>query len=282
MTTNHHRVRKRLEGFEEALAKADLTLDNCEFYNGGSAPAEGPRNDRSCAEPQPHIDAPYYSYDNLLGAGGLSCIACNKKNPSKIEGRLQRRGNCLMACRANLPPWMPAAVNRVTVPQGSRLRAAAGDAIEPTPTLQRETLLRLNPEPKTNVHPRRPDGQPDRRSADDDRIEIVDVGASNVSDKELPSYDALLDQNLARLTAFEPNPAELARLTPTDSRRYFPTPLAQVKPCPSTSPKVPAFFHPPAQRGSESRNPFLWRADRRAIGKSMATHRIDDLAEITA
>ena len=34
----------------------------------------------------------------------------------------------------------------------------------------------------------------------DDRIEIVDVGASNVSDKELPSYDALLTNNLARLT----------------------------------------------------------------------------------
>ena len=47
----------------------------------------------------------------------------------------------------------------------------------------------------------------------DDRIEIVDVGASNVSAKELPSYDALLANNLGRLTAFEPNPAELTKLT---------------------------------------------------------------------
>jgi hypothetical protein len=78
----------------------------------------------------------------------------------------------------------------------------------------------------------------------DDRIEIVDVGASNVSAKELPSYDALLTNNLARLTGFEPNPAELAKLTPTDTRRYLPYASARVPHCPSTSPKAPAFVPP--------------------------------------
>ena len=52
-------------------------------------------------------------------------------------------------------------------------------------------------------------------------IEIVDVGASNIS-KEIPSYDLLLGSRLARLTAFEPNPAEFSRLVSDDARRYLP------------------------------------------------------------
>jgi hypothetical protein len=54
------------------------------------------------------------------------------------------------------------------------------------------------------------------------RIEVVDVGASNLSTSETPPYQPLLDHGLARLTGFEPNPAELAKLTPTESRRYLP------------------------------------------------------------
>lgn len=52
-------------------------------------------------------------------------------------------------------------------------------------------------------------------------IEIVDVGASNIS-AEIPSYDRLLGSGLARLTAFEPNPAEFSRLVSDDTRRYLP------------------------------------------------------------
>lgn len=52
-------------------------------------------------------------------------------------------------------------------------------------------------------------------------IEIVDVGASNIS-KEIPSYDLLLGNKLARLTAFEPNPAQFSRLVSDDVRRYLP------------------------------------------------------------
>jgi FkbM family methyltransferase len=52
-------------------------------------------------------------------------------------------------------------------------------------------------------------------------IEIVDVGASNIS-AEIPSYDLLLGSGLARLTAFEPNPAEFSRLVSDDTRRYLP------------------------------------------------------------
>ena len=116
----------------------------------------------------------------------------------------------------------------------------------------------------------------------DDRIEIVDVGASNVSDKELPSYDALLDQNLARLTAFEPNPAELAKLTPTDSRRYLPYAIGTGKTLP---------FHITQSAGfcSTLRPNAAVNAAIHSFGaltavqsvESMATHRIDDLAEIT-
>lgn len=53
-------------------------------------------------------------------------------------------------------------------------------------------------------------------------IEVVDVGASDVSAAERPAYEALIAAGLGRLTGFEPNPAEFAKLPQTSSRRYFP------------------------------------------------------------
>ncbi len=53
-------------------------------------------------------------------------------------------------------------------------------------------------------------------------IEVVDVGASHLPTSEKPAYEPLLTHGLARLTAFEPNPTELAKLIQTDTRRYLP------------------------------------------------------------
>ncbi|WP_050931495.1 FkbM family methyltransferase [Aestuariivita boseongensis] len=57
----------------------------------------------------------------------------------------------------------------------------------------------------------------------ENRIEIVDVGASDVDPSERPVYDPLLEVGLARLTGFEPNPDEFSKLPQTDQRRYLQT-----------------------------------------------------------
>lgn len=53
-------------------------------------------------------------------------------------------------------------------------------------------------------------------------IEVVDVGASALPTSGAPPYELLLTHGLARLTAFEPNPEERAKLTPSDTRRVLP------------------------------------------------------------
>lgn len=52
-------------------------------------------------------------------------------------------------------------------------------------------------------------------------IRIVDVGASDLSQTERPSYEPLLQHGIGHLTAFEPNPAELAKLVPAPDRQYL-------------------------------------------------------------
>jgi FkbM family methyltransferase len=53
-------------------------------------------------------------------------------------------------------------------------------------------------------------------------IEVVDVGASPLPTSGPPPYEPLLTHGLARLTAFEPNPQERAKLPQTDTRRVLP------------------------------------------------------------
>jgi FkbM family methyltransferase len=53
-------------------------------------------------------------------------------------------------------------------------------------------------------------------------IEVVDIGASGLPTSEKPPYEPLLALGLARLTGFEPNPDELAKLPVSANRRYLP------------------------------------------------------------
>jgi FkbM family methyltransferase len=53
-------------------------------------------------------------------------------------------------------------------------------------------------------------------------IEVVDVGASALPTSGAPPYEPLLTHGLARLTAFEPNPTERAKLSPSDTCRVLP------------------------------------------------------------
>jgi LacI family transcriptional regulator, gluconate utilization system Gnt-I transcriptional repressor len=79
-----HRARKRMEGFEEALAEAGLTLADREYYAGGSALLKGREMTEAMLARTPDIDFLYYSND-MIGAGGLlSCLALGLDVPGRI------------------------------------------------------------------------------------------------------------------------------------------------------------------------------------------------------
>ncbi|WP_283176199.1 LacI family DNA-binding transcriptional regulator [Gemmobacter sp. 24YEA27] len=84
MPTNDHRARKRLEGFEEALAAAGLSLVDREFYSGGSALAKGREMTETLLKRRPDVDFLYYSND-MIGAGGLLwCLEQGLDVPGRI------------------------------------------------------------------------------------------------------------------------------------------------------------------------------------------------------
>ncbi|MDM7931851.1 LacI family DNA-binding transcriptional regulator [Tabrizicola sp.] len=81
---NDHRARKRLQGFEEALGKAGLTLVDREFYSGGSALLKGREMTAAVLARSPDVDFLYYSND-MIGAGGLLwCLAQGLDVPGRI------------------------------------------------------------------------------------------------------------------------------------------------------------------------------------------------------
>jgi LacI family gluconate utilization system Gnt-I transcriptional repressor len=84
MMPDDHRAKKRLEGFEEALAKAGLALADREFYSGGSALLKGREMTEAVLNRTPQVDFLYYSND-MIGAGGLLyCLAQGLDVPNKI------------------------------------------------------------------------------------------------------------------------------------------------------------------------------------------------------
>ncbi len=79
-----HRAKKRLEGFEQALAKAGLALADSEFYSGGSALLKGREMTEAVLTRNPQVDFLYYSND-MIGAGGLLyCLEQGLDVPGKI------------------------------------------------------------------------------------------------------------------------------------------------------------------------------------------------------
>lgn len=112
MPTNDHRARKRLEGFEEALAKAGLSIVDREYYSGGSALAKGREMTEALLKRSPDVDFLYYSND-MIGAGGLLwCLEQGLEVPGRIglagfngvellEG-LPRRLATMDACRREI------------------------------------------------------------------------------------------------------------------------------------------------------------------------------------
>jgi LacI family transcriptional regulator, gluconate utilization system Gnt-I transcriptional repressor len=81
---NDFRAKKRLEGFEEALARAGLSLVDREYYSGGSALLKGREMTAAILNRTPDVDFLYYSND-MIGAGGLLyCLAQGLDVPGRI------------------------------------------------------------------------------------------------------------------------------------------------------------------------------------------------------
>ncbi len=147
MMPNDHRARKRLEGFEEVLASAGLSLVDREFYSGGSALLKGREMTEAVLARSPNVDFLYYSND-MIGAGGLLyCLAAGLDVPGKIglagfngvellDG-LPRKLATMDACRLEIGR-AAAQIIAGKHPDG----IVGGDVIELFPTLQRGDTIR--------------------------------------------------------------------------------------------------------------------------------------------
>ncbi|QYZ69982.1 LacI family DNA-binding transcriptional regulator [Neotabrizicola shimadae] len=143
---NDHRARKRLEGFEEALAKAGVDLVDREFYSGGSALLKGREMTAAVLNRSPDVDFLYYSND-MIGAGGLLyCLDKGLDVPGKIglagfngvellDG-LPRRLATMDACRLEIGR------KAAEIVAGKHQGVIGGEVIELFPTLQPGDTIR--------------------------------------------------------------------------------------------------------------------------------------------
>ncbi len=142
-----HRARKRLEGFAEGLALAGLTLEDSEFYSGGSALLKGREMTEAILTRRPDLDFLYYSND-MIGAGGLLyCLDQGIDVPGRLglagfngvdllDG-LPRRLATMDACRMEIGR---AAAEIIAGKQTEG--ACASQRIEMTPRLQTGETIR--------------------------------------------------------------------------------------------------------------------------------------------
>ena len=141
---NDHRARKRLQGFEDALAEVGLALVDREYYSGGSALLKGREMTEALLTRSPDVDFLYYSND-MIGAGGLLyCLHKGLDVPGKIglagfngvellDG-LPRKLASMDACRLEIGRRAAA----IIAGQGR----AGGEVIELFPTLQPGDTIR--------------------------------------------------------------------------------------------------------------------------------------------
>ncbi|MFN4154220.1 MAG: LacI family DNA-binding transcriptional regulator [Paracoccaceae bacterium] len=144
---NDHRAKKRLAGFEEALAKVGLELADREFYSGGSALLKGREMTEAVLQRSPDVDFLYYSND-MIGAGGLLyCLDQGIDVPGRVglagfngvellDG-LPRRLATMDACRLDIGR-LAAEIIAGKRPDG----IVGGEIIELSPTLQPGDTIR--------------------------------------------------------------------------------------------------------------------------------------------
>ena len=140
---NDHRARKRLEGFEEALARAGLTLADREYYSGGSALLKGREMTAAVLARSPDVDFLYYSND-MIGAGGLlycldrgldvpGSIGLAGFNGVELLDGLPRQLATMDACRLEIGKQAAAIIAGTAKP---------GAVVELLPTLARGDTIR--------------------------------------------------------------------------------------------------------------------------------------------
>ena len=140
---NDFRAKKRLEGFEEALAKAGLALVDSEYYSGGSALLKGREMTAAVLNRSPDVDFLYYSND-MIGAGGLLyCLDQGLDVPGRIglagfngvellDG-LSRKLATMDACRLEIGRKAAEIISG---------KASPGEKVELFPTLQPGDTIR--------------------------------------------------------------------------------------------------------------------------------------------
>lgn len=112
-------------------------------------------------------------------------------------------------------------------------------------------------------------------------IEVVDIGASGLPTSEKPPYEPLLNLGLARLTGFEPNSEELAKLPASDSRRYLPHAVGDGGPATLHLTRHPGFVSTLAPDPSVTRQIHSFAALTEVTARQeVQTVRLDDLAEL--
>jgi FkbM family methyltransferase len=112
-------------------------------------------------------------------------------------------------------------------------------------------------------------------------IEVVDIGASGLQTSEPPPYDPLLSLGLARLTGFEPNPEELAKLPASDTRRYLPHAVGDGGPATLHLTRHPGFVSTLAPDPSVTAQIHSFVALTEVTARhQMQTVRLDDLADL--
>ena len=147
MMPHDHRARKRLEGFEEALAKAGLALVDREFYSGGSALLKGREMTEAVLTRSPHVDFLYYSND-MIGAGGLLyCLDNGIDVPGRV-GLAGFNGVELLDGLSRKLATMDACRHEIGRRAAEIIAGKAhdgiigGDVVELSPTLQRGDTIR--------------------------------------------------------------------------------------------------------------------------------------------
>ena len=140
---NDFRAKKRLEGFEEALARAGLALVDREYYSGGSALLKGREMTAAVLERTPDVDFLYYSND-MIGAGGL--LHCLEKGLD-VPGRVGLAGFNGVELLDGLPRKL-ATMDACRLEIGRKAaeiiagKATPGEKVELFPKLQRGDTIR--------------------------------------------------------------------------------------------------------------------------------------------
>lgn len=109
----------------------------------------------------------------------------------------------------------------------------------------------------------------------------MDIGAAKVAEGERPSCQPLLDLGLACLTAFEPNPTEIARLRSGPDRRYLPHATADGTVCQLNCTRQPGFvsiLQP--DRGRMAAIETFASSTEIFSQQSVATQRLDDVGTV--